>query len=54
MPPWHLAAPVDVVACKLARKRHQRMLRTEEGFYMLRPVNKTDHMCQDTKVLTKH
>ena len=26
----------------------------EEGVYMLRPVNKTDHMCQDTKVLTKH
>ena len=26
----------------------------EEGFYMLRPVSKTDHMCQDIKVLTKH
>ena len=26
----------------------------EERFYMLRPVNKTDHMCQDIKVLTKH
>ena len=26
----------------------------EEGFYKLRPVNKTDHMRQDIKVLTKH
>ena len=25
----------------------------EKGFYMLLPVNKADHMCQDTKVLRK-
>ena len=26
----------------------------EEGCYMLRPVDKTDHMCQDIKILAKH
>ena len=37
-----------------AAQGNQLIEEEEEGFYMLRSVNKTDHMCQDIKVLTKH
>ena len=50
-----LCLGVPVVACRLrGRELGWEVIEEEEGFYMLRPVSKTDHMCQDIKVLTKH